>query len=111
MKTIRLLFLLQITFSSLFGQEVYPDYFSWDQRFGSQFNKDYISNAKDQFVQGPCNVFASVAALEAAIQIYFNKEVGPYEMDLSEQHIYSNCNPNAGIGVTFPGECFRQWYC
>jgi hypothetical protein len=63
----------------------------------SNFKFNYISSAKDQKEQGPCNIFASVAAVEAMAQIYFNKNgVG---LDLSESYIYSECGRIRGCGV------------
>lgn len=96
-----LVLLLLITIIKGYSQILKPsftDYFSWKDRFGSEVVYDnYISPAKDQYVQGPCAAFAGVGGLEAVIQIYFNKTINQYEMDLSEQHIYSSCNPEAGV--------------
>ncbi len=95
-----LVLLLLITIIKGYSQILKPsfaDYFSWDDRFGSEVVYDnYISPAKDQYVQGPCAAFAGIGGLEAVIQIYFNKTINLYEMDLSEQHVYSSCNPDAG---------------
>ncbi len=85
--TTSLIFLFWI---SLFAQ---PDDFTWNDRFG----KDYISVPKDQRCSGPCNVFAAIAGIEAAVQIYFNK-TAPL-IDLAERYCYSMyCSGNT------PGE-------
>lgn len=65
-----------------------PSSFNWATRHGY----GYISDAKNQREQGPCSIFASVAAVEAMSQIYFNKH--STFLDLSERYLY-----NAG------GEC------
>lgn len=63
-----------------------PSSFSWNQRHQII---DYVSNAKDQGEQGPCGIFATVAAVEAMIEIYFN-HTGSTE-NLSESNLYSAC--------------------
>lgn len=65
-----------------------PNAFTWK----SSSNKDYISPAKDQGTQGPCHIFAAVAAVEAMCQIYYNKSQTSSEIDLSEAEIYSPCS-------------------
>ncbi len=80
-KAILLLFFSFIGYS-LFAQ---PAYFSWSSRH--RYN--YISDAKDQREQGPCGSFATVAAVEAMIQIYFNTTGS--ELNLSESNLYSTC--------------------
>lgn len=59
--------------------------YSWNDRHGF----DYISDAKDQKEQGPCGIFATVAAVEAMVQIYFNTTGS--DLDLSESNLYSEC--------------------
>lgn len=56
-----------------------PSAFTWSERHlhPEKGSYNYISPAKDQKEQGPCNVFASVAAVEAMVQIFFNGEY-PY---------------------------------
>lgn len=72
--------------SSLFAQ---PTSFSWRDRHGY----DYITDEQDQKIQGPCMVFASVAAVEAMTLIYYNR---PWAIiDLSESNIY---NSDCGAG-------------
>jgi len=73
-----MLVLLRVSYSQ-------PTVFSWNYRHGF----DYISAAKDQKEQGPCGIFATVAAVEAMVQIYFNTTGS--ELDLSESLLYSVC--------------------
>lgn len=63
-----------------------PSSYSWNHRHNYI---DYVSDAKDQGEQGPCGIFATVAAVEAMIEIYFNHE-GSNE-NLSESNLYSDC--------------------
>lgn len=82
------LFFIQL---SLISQ---PLEFSWTNRHyltHSNFKFNYISSAKDQKQQGTCNIFSSVAAVEAMAQIYFNKRGAA--LDLSESYVYSKCMP------------------
>ncbi|NEW84949.1 MAG: C1 family peptidase, partial [Mariniphaga sp.] len=69
-----------------------PATFSW---YSKQLTKpNYISLAKDQGEQGPCAIFAAVAAIEALSHIYYNKPF-PYNLsclDLSEAEMYSICS-------------------
>lgn len=71
-----------------------PSAFSWNSRHR---DIDYVSEAKDQKEQGPCGIFATVAAVEAMIEIYFNHEVSTE--NLSESNLYSEC----GISDWTPG--------
>jgi len=80
-----------------------PENFTWNQPFTG---KDFISNAKDQIVQGPCSPFATTAALEAAIQIFFNKTLPLNAIDLSEQQLYSDCVPNFAVSIAPIKGCF-----
>jgi len=61
-----------------------PTDFTWQQR---HYQYNYISCEKDQKEQGPCRIFASIAAVEAMSQIYFNKKSA--ELDLSESNLYN----------------------
>lgn len=66
-----LLLLLCFVHIVLFAQ---PSIFSWQKgvpQMPSGFN--YISPAKNQREQGPCRIFAAVAAVEAMSQIYYHK--------------------------------------
>lgn len=67
-----------------------PSSFSWNHR---HYNIDYVSDAKDQKEQGPCGIFATVAAVEAMIEIYFNHVVS--NENLSESNLYSVCGIQA----------------
>ena len=67
MKLISLLTFLLVTITT-FSQ---PPTFSWYN--SSNSNRNYISPAKDQGEQGPCRIFAAVAAVEAMCHIYYNK--------------------------------------
>ncbi len=76
MKKIFVLYLILLNFSTLLAQ---PTYFSWKKpnfgwEQGNGFN--YISPAKNQGEQGPCMIFAAVAAVEAMSQIYYHKPSG-----------------------------------
>lgn len=65
-----------------------PADFSWDSRHYNSFN--YITPVKDQKEQGPCHVFASVAAVEAMAHIFYNKsEFATANLDLSERQLYT----------------------
>jgi len=85
MNRLCLFFTLQLFCFFLSAQ---PSYFNWASRHGYS----YISDTVSQREQGPCSIFASVAAVEAMSQIYFNKHIT--FLDLSERYLY-----NAG------GEC------
>lgn len=63
--------------SSLFGQ--YPANFSW---LGGSPAKE------DQIIQGPCNIFATIAGVEAWYGILYGSSVS-----LSQQLLYSPCVP------------------
>lgn len=79
--------------SSLFAQ---PANFSWTARHGytgGSSSISYISNAQDQKIQGPCMIFACVAAVEAMSQIYYNK-YSP-TLNLAESNLYNN---DCGLG-------------
>ena len=91
MKKTLFLFLLILLHKSLISQ---PSEFTWTHRHG---NYTYISGAKDQKEQGSCNIFASVAAVEAISQIYFNKNGA--SLDLSESYIHSSCGPIGGCSI------------
>jgi hypothetical protein len=64
-----------------------PASFTWDDRHG---NMNYIKvlgqGFFDQKEAGPCHIFATVAAVEAMSQIYFNKIA---QLDLSESNLYN----------------------
>lgn len=97
MKKSILIFLDILLCSILLAQ---PESFSWADRHHDPLNNyyNYISPIRDQKEQGPCNIFASIAAVEAMTQIYYNKE-WPL-LDLAESHIYNNdCGLSCGTTV------------
>ena len=76
-------FLFMNTGWQCFAQGFYDD-FTWNSFRG----KDYITDAKDQDVQGPCHIFAAIAQVESMFELlYFNDA----ELNLSERHLYSPC--------------------
>jgi Papain family cysteine protease/Secretion system C-terminal sorting domain len=101
-KTMNKVFILIVLLFSLCSIIIcQPSEFSWDKRHtrtvnGQEVSYNYISSAKDQGEPGPCRIFASVAAVEAMVQIYFNKS-GDY-LDLSESYIYSEGTGCFGFG-------------
>jgi len=86
----KVIIILIITWGGYF-LSAQPVNFSWNKRHQNPKKPgvfiNYISDAKNQKEQGPCGAFASVAAVEAITQIYFNK-TSPV-LDLSESNIYS----------------------
>lgn len=90
MKKLILIFLSILPCCYLTSQ---PRTFSWNNRHGNANGGiDYVSPAEDQKEQGPCGIFATVAAVEAVTQIYFNNAGA--DLNLSEGNLYSTC---AGI--------------
>jgi len=87
MKKILFMLILVSMQKSIISQ---PSEFTWTVRHDGIH---YISEPKDQKEQGSCNIFASVAAVEAMTQIYFNKDTDSLKLDLSENHIHSTCGP------------------
>jgi len=77
MKKIITILLISFLWSSLSAQ---PVKFSWR-------NLNKISDPKDQGLQGTCAVFSSVAAVEAIISIYYNRDA--LLTKLSESSIYN----------------------
>ena len=72
-----------------------PDSWSWNK------DRNYISPAKDQKVQGPCKIFAAVAAVEAIAHIYFYKSTETLTLDLSESNLFSETDCGLGcIGAS-----------
>jgi hypothetical protein len=92
MKKIIVILSVFLMSSSLCAQ---PAAFSW---FSRHENFNYISTAKDQEEQGPCRIFASVAAVEAMAQIYFNKNGAA--LNLSESNIYNGGYGCPGFGCS-----------
>jgi hypothetical protein len=97
----KLIFLLLVLFEVIL-LHAQPDEFTWSARSDT----NYISPAKDQCEQGPCGIFAAVAAVEALSHIYYNKPfsaIYPYnELDLAEAEIYSACG-GYGRFIAAPG--------
>lgn len=73
-----------------------PSSFSWENRHGYE----YISDAKPQIINGPCGVFAAIAAVEAMCHIYYNNTGINEEFDFSEAYVY---NDNSVLGCTGAG--------
>jgi hypothetical protein len=72
-----------------------PSSFSWKSRHSYGYLPDY---SKNQLIQGPCGVFAAVAAVEAMCQIYYNNP-GKDLFDFSEAYVYNSSeNDCPGIG-------------
>lgn len=83
--------LLFIFVFCVFSLNAQPPSFSWAYRHGhSGTNYSYISPAKNQGESGPCHVFASVAAVEAMAQIYYNKINANPGLNLSERLLYND---------------------
>ena len=74
------------------GAGNYPDSFDWRNRHG----QNWITPVKDQGPEcGSCWAFASLAAIEATMNLYYNRQINP---DLSEQ--WAVCMlPNGCSGV------------
>lgn len=89
--SIKYAFLFALIFLCFNTSNAQPTIFSWNDRHSSY---DYISYAKDQKEQGPCGIFATVAAVEAMVQIYFNTT--GTELNLSEANLYSACGLDQG---------------
>ena len=67
-----------------------PESFDWRDHNGH----NWMTPVKSQGSCGSCWAFGAVGAIEAAIKIYSND---PYnDVDLSEQHLVSNCCSNCG---------------
>ena len=92
MKKSILILLVSFVCFHLFAQ---PASFTWDNRHG---NMNYIKvlgqGFFDQKEEGPCHIFATVAAVEAMSQIYYNRNA---QLDLSESNLYNEfySGPNA----------------
>ncbi len=70
----------------------YASEFSWRNRHG----EDWVTSVKDQ---RPCNVcvaYATTAASELLVNLYFNRHL---DYDLSEQHIISGTSGTCSTGV------------
>ena len=72
----------------------YPPEFDWRNRHGIDWN----TSVKHQRDGGSCWAFTAVGAIEALVNLYYNKKI---DMDLSEQDVVS-CNDN-GAGTNANG--------
>jgi C1A family cysteine protease len=73
--------------SSPLASSKLPRSFDWRKRHG----ENWLTSVKQQGLCGSCWAFATIAAIEGAINLYFNQHL---DMDLSEQDILS-CVPNS----------------
>lgn len=91
----KLLYIIVLMCFSLYLKAQVPASFTWQTRHGSYY---YVSEAKNQQIQGPCGVFAAIAAIEAVSQIYYNN--GQYNLlDLSEAYVYNDNSQNGCPGM------------
>ena len=67
-----------------------PEIFDWRDAYG----KNYITSIKDQMNSNGCVAFATIGALEAITNVYFNQQI---DIDLSEQEIISCSNPLVNV--------------
>lgn len=77
----------------------FPDSFDWRNIDGV----DWMTSVKDQGGCGSCAAFASVGSVESLVRIARNDPV--YEIDLSEQHLFSCCFGDCPTGL-YMGEAF-----
>ena len=69
----------------------YPNEFDWRNRHG----KDWTTLARDQKKCNSCWAFATVAALESYVNIYYNQKL---DLDLSEQELVACMKGTCDIG-------------
>lgn len=71
------------------SNSLFTDSFSWTNRHGinwaSKVRNQMLNDSTDS---NCCTVFASVAALEAMVKLFLNKDI---DVDLSERDIITNC--------------------
>jgi len=79
----------QFTRLTLRASTAYDESFDWRNKDG----KDWMTPVKSQGLCGCCWAFSAIGVVEAAINIYTNDP--DIDMDLSEQHLVSDCC-NAG---------------
>jgi C1A family cysteine protease len=70
----------------------FPPSFDWRNRHG----KNWMTPAKDQGLCGSCWAFATVGAIEAVTNLYYNQLLN---LDLSEQHLISCAASRGCCGV------------
>ncbi len=77
-----------------------PSYFSWRDINGV----DYVTDIRDQRPYASCEAFGITAAIETMVQY----KVGyPFGCDLSEAHLFFNCNGSQLDWGTFPESDLR----
>lgn len=73
----------------------FTDSFSWTNRHGINWSTDVRNQMLNDTTDSDCcMVFASVAALEAMIKLFLNKDI---EVDLSERDLMINCPQYVGF--------------
>jgi len=70
----------------------YASEFSWRNRHG----ENWVSSVKDQRSCNVCVAYATTAAAELLVNLYFNRHL---DYDLSEQHIVSSTSGTCSTGV------------
>lgn len=78
-KHLILVFVSLLIGSAVFAQSQYPPCFSYE---------DYVTPARNQLVQGPCLVHATMAGIEAMYNLYYGDN---QDIDLSERALFSCC--------------------
>lgn len=83
---------------------VLPSYFSWRDRNGI----DFVTPIRDQSPLSSCETCSLVAAVESKILIKLNVS---FNCDLSEAHLWFNCEPNLKYG-SYPDNnlCYLKTY-
>jgi len=90
--------ILSISFLCLY-LSAQPAAFTWASRHDNTFKYIDVTKAKDQREQGPCHIFASVAAVEAMAHIYYNYSANAgQDLDLSESNLYNE--DDCGLGCS-----------
>ncbi|GEM_PF-3412777 len=77
----------------------FPATFDWRNIGGI----DWMTSVKNQGGCGSCAAFASVGSVEAMVRIVRGEPT--YEIDLSEQHLFSCCNGDCPTGL-YMGDAF-----
>jgi hypothetical protein len=91
----KLLYIIVLMCVSFYLRAQVPASFTWKTRHGSY---SYVSEVKNQQIQGPCGVFTAVAAIEAVSQIYYNN--GQFNLlDLSEAYVYNDNSQSGCPGI------------
>ena len=74
----------------------YAESFDWRNKDG----KDWVTPVKSQSSCGSCWAFSAIGVVEAAVNIYANDP--DIDMDLSEQHLVSDCCSAGNCGGGWP---------